>query len=129
MKSGAVLFAVNVERVAAFYEALVPMSPVHIEPGLRVIASDGAELVIHAIPPHIMSADDLATPPIPREDCAVKLYFVVASLAAARARAPALGGWLHECEREFEARRFRACDGCDPEGNVIQFRELLLQPT
>jgi hypothetical protein len=26
-------------------------------------------------------------------------------------------------EKEFEARGFRACDGYDPEGNVVQLRE------
>jgi hypothetical protein len=53
----------------------------------------------------------------------VKLVFAVPSIAQARAWAPALGGELNPPEKMFEARGFRACDGHDPEGNVIQFRE------
>ena len=45
------------------------------------------------------------------------------SLAEARARAPALGGRLAPAGKEWAARGFRACDGVDPEGNVVQFRE------
>ncbi|MCZ8205360.1 hypothetical protein [Gemmatimonas sp.] len=129
MNSGAVIFAANVDRVARFYEVLLLMSPVHVDTGLRVIASDRTELVIHQVPPHILPPVPEGTVPTPREDTAIKPFFVVPSLAAAREMAPLLGGYLFPREREFSARRFRACNACDPEGNVVQFRELLLPPT
>jgi predicted enzyme related to lactoylglutathione lyase len=129
MNGGAVIFAADVERVARFYEVLLQMSPVHIESGLRVIASDRAELVIHGVPPHILAPHREGAPPAPREDAAIKLYFAVPSLSRARQMAPPLGGFLFPADREFTARRFRACNACDPEGNVIQFRELFLPPT
>ena len=40
-----------------------------------------------------------------------------------RGQALALGGQLFAPKREWEARGFRACDGIDPEGNVIQLRQ------
>jgi hypothetical protein len=126
MNSGAVIFAANVDRVARFYEVLLTMSPVFVEPGLRVIASDRTELVIHGIPDHLADAPREGSAPSPREDTAIKPFFVVGSLAKARDMAPLLGGYLFPPEKEFTARRFRACNACDPEGNVVQFRELLV---
>jgi hypothetical protein len=124
MNSGAVIFAADVDRVARFYEVILTMSPVFIEPGLRVIASDRTELVIHGVPPHVLAPTAEGTPPEPREDSAIKPFFIVGSLAKARDMAPLLGGYLFPPEREFSSRRFRACNACDPEGNVVQFREL-----
>jgi len=50
----------------------------------------------------------------------------VASLAEARAEAPSLGGALYPSDREWEGKGFRACDGYDPEGNILQLRESAL---
>jgi hypothetical protein len=127
MNSGAVVFAADVDRVARFYEVLLLMSPVHVEPGLRVIASDRMELVIHQVP-HTAELG-ASEPTTPRETAAIKPFFVVRSLAAARELAPMLGGYVYPPEREITARRFRACNACDPEGNVVQFRELFLTPS
>lgn len=128
MNSGAVIFATDVDRVARFYEVLLLMSPVHVEDGLRVIASDRTELVIHRVPAYVLAAVPEG-PPKAREDSAIKPFFVVPSLAKAREMAPLLGGYVFPPEREFIARRFRACNACDPEGNVVQFRELFLPST
>jgi hypothetical protein len=49
--------------------------------------------------------------------------FPVGSLADARRKAPALGGELDPTHQEFTLRGFRAGDGHDPPGNVVQFRE------
>lgn len=124
MNNGAVIFAADVDRVARFYEVLLTMSPVYVEPGLRIIASDRTELVIHGVPwaEPAAIADGV---PVAREDTAIKPFFDVGSLAQVRAMAPLLGGFVDPPEKEFTWRRFRACNGCDPEGNVVQFREML----
>jgi hypothetical protein len=129
VNSGAVIFAADIDKVARFYQVLLLMSPVHVEQGLRVIASDRTELVIHQVPPTVLAPVPPGTIPAPREDTAIKPFFVVPSLAKAREMAPLLGGYLFPPEREFTARRFRACNACDPEGNVVQFRELFLTPS
>jgi predicted enzyme related to lactoylglutathione lyase len=120
MPAGVVLFCADVPRMARFYQAVADLSPVHIEPGLTVLAGTHAEIVLHALPPQY--AEPVSVPPTPREDTSVKPFFPVASLADARVRAAANGGALRDVEREFEHRGFRACDAIDPEGNIVQFR-------
>jgi predicted enzyme related to lactoylglutathione lyase len=122
-KSGAVLFAKDPERVAKFYEVVAKLTPTHVAKDIIVLESASQQLLVHPIPPRIARSITIAKPPKRRTNAAVKLVFAVSSIAAARAAAPALGGKLNPHEWMFEARGFRACDGHDPEGNVIQFRE------
>lgn len=121
---GAVVFAKDIERLARFYEALVPMQRTHAEKDHIVLAAGAVQLVIHGIPKRIADTIVIGDSPQAREETPIKLFFQVDSLAAVRAQAPALGGSLLPASKEWEARGFRACDGVDPEGNVVQFREL-----
>lgn len=123
IKAGAVLFAKDVERVAQFYQAVVAMSVAHSEAGLIVLESESAQLIVHGIPKRIANAIEIVDPPKLRDQIAVKLVFPVVSIAQARAKAPIHGGLVQPKSKEFQARGFRACDGYDPEGNVIQVRE------
>ncbi len=120
MPAGVVLFCADVPRLARFYQAVAELSPVHIEPGLTVLAGTHAEIVLHAIPPQ--HAEPVPVPPVAREDSYLKAYFPVADLARTRHRVHELGGTMHGSDREFEHRGMRMCDAVDPEGNVIQFR-------
>jgi predicted enzyme related to lactoylglutathione lyase len=122
-KSGAVLFAKDPQRVAAFYEALAGLKVTHSGKDIIVLESADSQLMVHPIPARIARTIKITAPPQRRGHAAVKLVFAVASIAQTRARAPALGGELNPPEQMFEARGFRGCDGHDPEGNVIQFRE------
>lgn len=120
MPAGVVLFCADVPRLARFYQAVAELSPVHIEPGLTVLAGTHAEIVLHALPPqHVEPA---SVPPVARQDSYLKAYFPVADLARTRALVTANGGIMHAPEKEFEHRGLRMCDAVDPEGNVIQFR-------
>ena len=121
--SGAVIFAKDFERVARFYEGLLTLNVVHAERDHLVLESEAMQLVIHAVPPRIAESIVIASPPERRMDTAIKLFFTVPSIAAARLSAAALGGELNPPDKVWEARGFRACDGHDPEGNVIQVRE------
>lgn len=127
-KPGAVLFAKDVERVARFYERLAALTVQHRERDLIVLESPSFQLVIHGIPSKIATSIVIGDPPTPRVDLPVKLILPVASLVAAREAAASLGGGLHSDRKAFEARGFRACDGFDPEGNVVQFRETARPP-
>jgi predicted enzyme related to lactoylglutathione lyase len=120
---GTVLFANDVERLAQFYEAVTTFARTHEEDGLIVLADHRTQLILHAIPPAIAAQYPIITPPHVREDSAIKPFFRVTSLAAARAAAAALGGALRPAHEEWGARGFRACEAHDPEGNVIQFRQ------
>jgi hypothetical protein len=124
-KPGAVLFAKNVSRVAKFYVGVAGLSATHSDGDVTVLESGSQQLVIHRVPDRIAKTIEISSPPKLRENAVAKLIFPVTSIAEARRTAGALGGELKPKNKEFEARGFRACDGHDPEGNVIQFRELL----
>ncbi len=122
-KPGAVLFAKDISRVAKFYQELLDMDVTHSGEGVIVLESSRQQLVIHGIPRQIAKSIEITSPPKRRGNTAVKLVFPVGSIAQARLKAPLLGGELNPQKKEFVARGFRACDGHDPEGNVVQFRE------
>jgi predicted enzyme related to lactoylglutathione lyase len=123
MHAGAVVFAKDMVRVAKFYSELMSVPVVLSERDHIVLESPECRLTIHAIPRNIADAIVIAVPPQRRADSAVKLFFYVDSIAEARAKAAALGGALNPPKSEWTARGFRACDGHDPEGNVVQVRE------
>ncbi|MEO8277787.1 MAG: VOC family protein [Thermoanaerobaculia bacterium] len=121
-----VLFVGSVPRMAAFYRELAAMRIAHEADDHVVLEIGGLQLVIHALrgEPAPPDSDAPGLTPLPvREDAYLKLGLPVRSIAAARATALAHGGEIGSVEREWEARGFRACDGHDPEGNVIQVRE------
>ena len=123
IKSGAVIFAKDTARVARFYATLVPMTVLADEEDAVRLENDAIQLVIHPLPPAYAKRVQIANPPEPRMDVPVKLVFAVESIAQIRAQTAALGGTLKPVSAEFVWAGFRACDGTDPEGNVIQFRE------
>jgi catechol 2,3-dioxygenase-like lactoylglutathione lyase family enzyme len=118
-----VLFAKDLAAMARFYAGVAGLAVVASEADLIVLASARFELVLHALPPDVAASIAISRPPALRTEVPTKLVLPVASLAAARAAAPALGGALFPEARAWEAMGFRACDGFDPEGNVLQFRE------
>lgn len=122
-KSGAVLFAKDLSRVARFYEELLGLSAVVADREKIVLESAELLLVLHAVPPEVADSISITSPPELRTDVPLKLFFPVPSLAEARAKASSLGGALYPSEKEWGARGFRACDGYDPEGNIVQLRE------
>jgi hypothetical protein len=67
----------------------------------------------------------IASPPLRRTDVPVKLIFPVASLGLVQALSPMLGGGVESEEFQWVGPGFRACEGFDPEGNLIQWREPL----
>src|SRR5258708_37395344 len=84
-----------------------------------VLDSEHFQLVVHAIPQSIEVSD----PPKIRENASIKLFLPEVSIADAREMARTLAGMLGPKANEWGADGFRACDGYDPEGNVIQVRE------
>jgi predicted enzyme related to lactoylglutathione lyase len=118
-----VIFAVNVKAVANFYEAVVGLSPCP-KPGdskndLR-LGDDGVELLIHSIPPRIAKTIVIESPPVAREDTAMKPVFDVKSLSEALVQVSLRGGIV--TERTFTIDGLTRHDVVDPEGNVVQLR-------
>lgn len=121
--AGAVVFAKDMAKLARFYEAVLSATVVHEERDHVVLATGPIQLVIHAIPQRIAKPITVAEPPELREETPIKLFFLVERLSDVRDKACASGGGMAPPAKEWGAPGFRACDGWDPEGNVVQFRE------
>ena len=121
--AGAIVHAKDIRRLARFYAEVADLELVHEVDDHVVLESETHELVIVAIPAAAATRIVIATPPARRGNTAFKLSFAVASLAEARAAATAAGGELDPPGKEWDFQGLRVCDGCDPEGNVIQLRE------
>ncbi len=123
--AGAIVHAKDIARVARFYAEVADLEIVHEVEDHIVLESETFELVVVAIPTATAARIVISTPPARRENTAFKLTFAVESLAEARAAAQAAGGELNLPAKEWNFQGMRVCDGCDPEGNMIQVREAL----
>ena len=72
-----------------------------------------------------MRPGSIASPPDVREETPFKPSFLVPSLEAVRAAAAAAAGQLKPAGSEWRFRGYVHLDGWDPEGNVVQFRQLV----
>ncbi|MFF7709239.1 hypothetical protein [Pseudomonas sp. NPDC007930] len=125
IKAGAVLFAKDLAGLALFYEQVAGFTTVVRLDDRIVLETDHFQLVLHGLPAVIAQNLQIEQPPLRRDDVAVKLVFPTPSLARVRVLARTLGGGLDEPLEEWQGPYFRACDGFDPEGNVLQWREPL----
>jgi predicted enzyme related to lactoylglutathione lyase len=123
VKSGAVIFAKDVGAVARFYEGTAGLSVLAEEDGAIRLENEAMQLVIHALPKAVARQIEITVPPKLRQQAAIKPVFAVDSLERVRAVAESLGGGMNPPTSAFVWAGFRACDGHDPEGNQIQFRE------
>ncbi len=121
--AGAIVYAKDIRRLAQFYAAVADLEIVHEVADHAVLESETYELVVVAIPAAIAARIVIAVPPVRRENTALKLSFLVDSLADARVAAKEAGGDLDPPAKEWDFQGMRVCDGCDPEGNMIQVRE------
>ncbi len=80
-RAGALIYAKDLQRLSNFYQQLLAMRLQHADAKHHVIASDDMQLIIHAIAAHIAATLEISTPPAPREEQAIKLFFTVDSLA------------------------------------------------
>ena len=117
------IFAVDVNRVANFYQAVLGVSPCPGEgdnkKDLR-LCKEGEEILIHSIPAHIAKTISVQSPPIAREDSAMKPVFNVSSLSESLEQVSVKGGVV--TTMNFTLDGLTRHDVLDPEGNVIQLR-------
>ena len=121
-RTGAVLFARSPDHVAAFYSSVLGLHEANRDDDHILLESPGFQLVVHRIV-HRAEAAELSGPPARRASAAFKPVFFVRSLAEARAAAKTHGGAMEPRTKEWSFDGVLVCDGLDPEGNVIQFRE------
>ena len=123
-RTGAVLFATRLDRVATFYSNVLGLSEAHRDDDHIVLESPGFQLVVHRIPWRSSTTEDVVEPSARRAGASFKPVFFVQSVAQVRAIANAHGGAMDPTEKQWRFNGVLVCDTVDPEGNVIQFREL-----
>jgi predicted enzyme related to lactoylglutathione lyase len=122
-QAGAVLYAKDPMRVAAFYEHVANMRVCHSDNEHVELQSGSFQLVVLQIPEQIAKTIRIDSPPERRENTPIKLVLFVQNIAQARTAAVNFGGALNGPEREWEFQGATVCDGYDPEGNVFQLRQ------
>ncbi len=123
-KAGAVIYAKDLERVSKFYQVILGPKEVQIEADHMIFETPMFQLVILSIPEIISKGIEITDPPIRRTETPIKLVFFVPSINNVRQAVMKLGGELDPPENEWQFQGHSVCDGHDPEGNVIQFREI-----
>jgi catechol 2,3-dioxygenase-like lactoylglutathione lyase family enzyme len=122
-RTGAVLFAKNLDRIATFYSVVLGLTEAHRADDHILLESPGFQLVVHRITDGGSAAGDPTAPPARRATAAFKPVFFVPSISRLRRVAETHGGVMEPVEQEWSFDGLTVCDGLDPEGNVIQFRE------
>ena len=123
-RTGAVLFARGLDQVATFYAKVLDLSEAHRDDDHILLESPGFQLVVHRIPDHSVAESQAAGPPTRRATAAFKPVFFVHSLGSVRTTVGAHGGTMEPRDKEWSFNGAVVCDAVDPEGNVIQFREM-----
>ena len=124
-QAGLVVFAKSVKKLSAFYIRTLGLEVLESARSHQLLRGNGYEVVVHAIPAKYARAIQITKPPVLREDSAMKPSFVVPDLAALRLAVVATGGWLKPEEMAWTIRGHKVLDGCDPEGNILQFKQKL----
>jgi len=119
-KTGAVLFTIHLESLAAFYTKVMGMRVLLTEKDHIRLELGSFRLTIHLIPARYAKNITIKTPPIVREAGAVKLAFRVKKIAKSREIASGLGGKVYAANLEWQYDGSTICDGYDPDGNVFQ---------
>ena len=124
-QAGLVVFAKSVKKLSAFYARTLGLEVLESAASHQLLRGNGYEVVVHAIPAKIARDIPIAKPPVLREDSAMKPSFVVPDLQALRLAVVATGGWLKPEGLAWTFRGHIVLDGCDPEGNILQFKQKL----
>ena len=124
-QAGLVVFAKSVKKLSAFYARTLGLEVLESARNHQLLRGNGYEVVVHAIPAKIAREIPIAKPPVLREDSAMKPSFVVPDLQALRLAVVATGGWLKPDDMAWTIRGHTVLDGCDPEGNILQFKQKL----
>jgi len=116
-KVRAVLFAKDLQKVAAFYVGALALTRVSGDVDHAVLECDGFELVVHQIPKPIAETIVVTKLPMRRLLSAIRLDFPVASIGDSRKLARALGGEVDDAPPAWADRNANFFFGHDPEGN------------
>jgi predicted enzyme related to lactoylglutathione lyase len=115
----AVLFVKDLQKVTAFYSAVLGLKPIHSDADHSVLNCRGFELVVHQIPKHIADEITIAQPPERRVWGAIRLDYPVRNIEESRRVAQSFGGDVDGAPPEWADRSANFFLAYDPEGNQI----------
>jgi len=118
------VFAKNVEKVSLFYQQALGLKVQVSDKTHDLLVGQNYEVVVHAVSKAYAQSIEIDSPPKRRDDVALKPAFVVDDLEMVRAAAKANGGFRKPTKPAWRIRGFIVLDGWDPEGNVIQFKQV-----
>ena len=118
------VFAKNVKQVSLFYQQALGLKVQDSDKTHDLLVGQNHEVVVHAISKAYAQSIEIESPPKRREEVALKPIFVVADLELVRAAAKVNGGYLKPIKQAWRIRGYIVLDGSDPEGNVIQFKQV-----
>jgi predicted enzyme related to lactoylglutathione lyase len=121
---GLVIFAKNKELVSSFYQQALGLKLEESDKTHDLLVGQGHEVVVHTISKAYANSIEIASPPVPRDETPMKPTFVVEDLEVVRSAAKATGGFLKPLKQAWKFRGFVVLDGWDPEGNIVQFKQL-----
>ena len=119
----AVLFAKDLQRVAAFYIGALAMKRVSGDKDHAVLECDGFELVVHQVPKPIADTIVITEPPVRRVWGAIRLDFPVPSVGNSRKLSRSLGGEIDDAPPPWAGPSTNLFFGHDPEGNQFGVSE------
>ncbi|MFM8443830.1 MAG: glyoxalase/bleomycin resistance/dioxygenase family protein [Methylococcus sp.] len=120
-RAGVLIYAKDLGKLSRFYNELLNLRVLAADAEHVVAENNDIQLVLHAMPAHLVAKVTIASPPELREEQAIKPFFTIASLAAAKQQAQELGGFVFG--PTWEGPGFTVRNACDPEGNIIQLRQ------
>lgn len=119
-RAGLFIYAKNLGRLAAFYEKLLGLARVRATDELVVLSSPDLQLIVHAMPAQVAAQTEIASPPVFRDNAALKFFYTVPSLSEAQTVADSLGGQV--LSEHWQGPGFVVRNAVDPEGNIFQLR-------
>lgn len=120
-RAGVLIYVKHLEEMSRFYEQVLGARVLHSDNEHKVLQSQDAQIIIHAIPAQYAESVAIAKPPVAREEQAIKPFFTVESLATAEKQAVECGGLVWG--PVWPGPRMRVRNICDPEGNILHVRE------
>lgn len=114
-----VIYAKDTGRLAQFYESVLGLTQ-ETDDGYLTLRGPEYSIVVVRIPSQLASHIEISSPPLRREDVAIKFVAPVDSIARARDAAPPHGGAVDPPDREFTFQGMIRCDCVDCEGNILQ---------
>jgi len=126
-RAGALIYAKRLDALSRFYQALLGMAVRVQDAEHHVLENSDFQLIVHAMPAHIAETVEIAEPPLPRGEQAIKLFFTVSGdLGHAEALVQTLGGGL--LGGVYEGPGFKVRNAFDLEGNIFHLRASMATP-